>query len=418
MDDITEKLLYGQKILVRALPKSGRSTLLEAISRRYAEISGHDSVVVRYGDGQAPEMVVKQVEDRVAAASSAALLIDDWGNFLRSAPKESWQPRLNNLCVDGPFARTIGVLMTASAAENLSRTAACGSPLVDAVHEVRGMPVPEASFVIEELEHRGLHRDSAQSLVEHFGGHRDLLRAAEEGDPEAQIRRSVLQVAAKVGHDGAARILDLGRKAGLHLARQSIDEFLVPAVYAPEAGRTALLPSLLDGGLVKLLPGAGDSWPSKQELSADRLLTRFMSGEDAFWFDRYLYSALPELLDVLRAVAASAFAEMTLRLLSGPPTAGFRPEPVVAAFERFRADGLIVYWHQVAYGDIHPMHDRQLLFRSSIDGYHLPPADRIVGRVAPGNENDAYLARAPLGRMESAWRRSSCWACASGDRRH
>jgi hypothetical protein len=68
-------------------------------------------------------------------------------------------------------------------------------------------------------------------------------------------------------------------------------------------------------------------------------------------------------------------------------------------------------WHAVDARDIAGLHDRQLLVVERVDGFHMPPADRVVGLVPPGNENDAYLARAPVSQMLRAWSRSRCYAC-------
>lgn len=417
IEDLAENLVYGRKVLVRALPNSGRSLLLEEVARRYAEVTGEQPIIVRPGDGQTPESVVRAVTREVRKVASAALLIDDWGYMMRSSPSTPWQQRLNSLCVDGPLGNVVGVLLTASSGENLSQTGIPGSPLADAVHEVRGMPIPEAVDMVEQLRKHGVTLPRAEALVESFGGHTRLLEAAQSGDPREEVRRCMFQIAAKVGNEGASRILNLSRKPGLHLAYQPSDEHLVPAVYAPFPGRTAVLPALHQAGLADLLPGSGDSWPASQSRSSDRLSARLMAGDDAYWFDRYMYSALPELLQTLNRVSLTLNGRaMTLRLLSGSPRSPVGSTDathVVSAFSAFARRGLTVQWHWVDQRDIIPMHDRQLVFRSQTDGYHLPPADRIVGRVSPGNEVDAYLPRAPLGRMESAWSRSKCWACLS-----
>lgn len=134
VDRIVEGLLSGQKVVLRGLPKSGRTVLLEAVAaeaERLLEIPP-----VRF-DGHTSITALEPRLERLIADSRRGfglLLVDDLGTLLRSTHGATWQTRLNSQCVDGPHAKSIGVLMSCGTGENLSRIGLPGSPLVDSAH--------------------------------------------------------------------------------------------------------------------------------------------------------------------------------------------------------------------------------------------------------------------------------------------
>jgi hypothetical protein len=56
--------------------------------------------------------------------------------------------------------------------------------------------------------------------------------------------------------------------------------------------------------------------------------------------------------------------------------------------------------HSTAYASLH---SRQLVSPGRVDGYLVPPCDRITGRTLVVNETDAYLPRAPVAELAAAW---------------
>lgn len=417
VESLVESMLYGRKVLIRTLPQGGRTALLDAVEARYRAVTGVDPLRVRPGGRIAPEDCVVRLRDVLAAHGTAAVLLDDWEDLLSEG---GWQPRLNAVCVDGPEAPAVGVLITTRAASRSSLRMGPESPLVDAVNEVRGLPLLSLGGTVETLLAAGVSREEVTRLGAIAGCHPQLVRGVVGGDLEEASRDVALEVAAALGDDGVARLVELARKPGLTLPHEESDERLMPAIYRV-GERVSLAGGLLDGGLLDMLAGSGASWPEQSGASLRRLTARLLGGVDPLWFDRYLVGALPELLDVLDGVVPSLRgAGRTLRLLSGPPRSAdqIHLPALKQRIDAWRRDGVVVCWHGVDMGDLSDLHARQVIYANRTDGYTMPPADRIIGRVPPGNENDAYLSRAPVRRVREAWKRSKCWCCAAPPNSH
>ncbi|MGW2637596.1 hypothetical protein [Streptomyces sp. NPDC001348] len=413
---IVEHLVYGQIVILRAMPGSGRSVLLAGISRRYEEIIGCAPRVVRPGEKTDPDTVVGEVESQVAHWGQAAVLLDDWGRTVRSAPGTPWQQRMTRLCVDGPRAVQTGALIVGAPGENLSRFGEQASPLVDAAHEVFPMPLLTVEEIARALGESGVGSADAESAALEYGGSVGLLRRLADGRlTAADIEEAVVSAAYHAQSDAAQRIIDLSRKEGLELACDDIDVRLSPVVVRTSSGRSMLGKAFHRRGIKDLVIGAGSAWPRGRKAAVRRFYSRVYGSDDVFWFDRYLSSALPELTDFLEELSkVTTGGSRTLRLLSGTP---FKPIPpavearFVSAVGKWSTRGLHVHWHAVRKADIIPLHDRQLVSRSRLEGHHLPPADRVVGKVPAGNENDALLPQAPISPIEAAWLGSSCLMC-------
>lgn len=418
VESLVESMLYGRKVLVRTLPRAGRTSLLHAVAIRYRSVAGFPPIHLGSGDGLSAGECVAELRASVSAHGTAAVLLDDWEEFLK---KGSWQPRLNAVCVDGPNATAIGVLLTTRAPSRSSLRVGPESPLVDAVNEVRGLPPLSLEHSVRTLVDAGIPEEEATRIADVVGCHPEMILGAISGDLEGAARESALQIAAALGADGTSRLVELSRRPGLTLPLEAADERLVPAVHRV-GDRVSVARGLLEGGLLDMLAASGSSWPEVPEASARRLAARLLAGAEPIWFDRYLVGAIPELLDMLDRVVrfCQGSTKMqgstkTLRLLSGPARGAEREhlEVLRARIDGWQREGVSVFWHSVDARDIADLHARQVIYSDRVDGYSMPPADRIVGRVPPGNENDAYLSKAPAPRVRQAWERSTCWCCAS-----
>ncbi|WP_405659412.1 hypothetical protein [Streptomyces sp. NBC_00079] len=415
-DAIVEHLAYGQIVILRAMPDSGRSVLLASVAEKYKEIIGCAPRILR-PEGQAdPDSVVQEVELQISRWGQAALLLDDWGRMVRSFPDIPWQQRMTRLCVDGAQAVSTGALIVGAPGENLSRFGEQASPLVDAAHEVFLMPLLTVEEISQALREAGIGSVEAESTALEYGGSVGLLRSYVDGQlTEAEIEEAVVSVAYHAQSDAAQRIIDLSRREGLELACDEIDVRLCPVVIRTSSGRSMIAKAFHSRGVKDLVSGSGAAWPRDRKAAVQRFYCRIYGSDDAFWYDRYLSTGLPDLTDFLDELSIMAEGRnRTLRLLSGSPLNPIEPvvqARFVAAATTWAARGLHVYWHAVQRRDIGPLHDRQLVSRSRLEGHHLPPADRLVGKVPAGNENDALLPHGPIAFIEAAWLRSSCLMC-------
>ncbi|MEW2490729.1 hypothetical protein [Streptomyces sp. NPDC048411] len=413
---IVEHLAHGQIVLLRAMPGSGRSVLLASIAEQYKEIIGCAPRILRPEEKADPDSVVREVESQILRWGQAALLLDDWGKMVRSSPGTPWQQRMTRLCVDGPQAVSTGALIVGAPGENLSRFGEQASPLVDAAHEVFLMPLLTVEEISQALSESEIGNVAAESTALEYGGSVGLLRSYADGRlTEAEIEEAVVSLAYHTQSDAAQRIIDLSRREGLELACEEIDARLSPIVIRTSSGRSAIAKAFHSRGIKDLVIGSGSAWPRDRRAAVQRFYCRIYGSDDVFWYDRYLSTGLPDLTDFLDELSTVAEGKnRTLRLLSGRPLKQIGPAAqarFVSAATTWAARGLHVYWHAVQRKDIGPLHDRQLVSRSRLEGHHLPPADRLVGKVPAGNENDALLPHAPIASIEAAWLRSSCLMC-------
>jgi hypothetical protein len=414
-DQVAGDLRNGKILLFKGLPRSGRTALVRAVQRAYDDTSDRPAVSLHLSTRSDPELIAYRLRDAVTKHGHAAVLIDDWGTLLRSQQGGMWQSRLRMACVDWPEASGVGALIVSGVGEDLSRSGVPGSPLADAANVVLHWPLPSQTEIVGSLLRGGWAAEEARTAVAQYGAHPELLNLSTTGVlPANTLSNTVLSVVGAVGAEGAARLLDLGRKPDAHLATETMDGLLVAAVYSPSPGRTALVAALRDAGLLGLLPGGMSRWPETMAESVRRFHARIYGKRDLIWSDRYIgynSSALARFLDDLSVLGQTCW----LRLLSRRP-----PAAVAGSAEResftgrlpiWKHRGLEVSWHTYNWNDDLALHDRQLLAVDRRDGYHLPPVDRMVGVVHPGNENDAYLPRIAVNHVLDVWARSRCYAC-------
>ena len=356
--------------------------------------------------------IINEAEEVVDEHGVAAILVDDVGLLLRSTMGPSVQARLTAVAVDGRRARDIGVLLAASYTDALSRTGLRGSPIADAANRYLSMPLLTGVEVTDALVSDGETPTAAAALVERCGAHLaliDQLRTAGETLSDADISQTMLQAVAGLHAGGANRVLDLARRDRA-LPTTITDSELSPLVWQASTDRTRLCPALIHAGMADLVPGGRPSWPSEPAASALRFRARTYGAPEALWFDRYFGSGLAEFMGFIDRIAQTSGA-FQLRLLGSHDGLVGLPTHLQERFcERLRswsARGLQVSWRLVQDEDFAALHDRQIVFPQRLDGYHLPPCDRITGRHAVGNENDAYLPRAPVATLMEAWHRAT-----------
>ena len=414
---IVECLAYGQKVLLRGMPKSGRSYVADAVAADVERVL--DIAPARFQrdiDIAALEPGLEKVITD-ARRGLGVILIDGFGTLLRSADGATWQTRLNSQCVDGPHAKSIGMLITCGTGESLSRIGLPGSPVVDSANVVLFTPILPRGDVISALAASGTEITRATNLVSEYGGHLALVAKAAASDTAravgSYVEEVLLEAVAHTAPEAAERLLDLARRPGRQLASIPVDQGLAPLVFHPEAGATQLVPALRQAGLGNLLIGGAESWPSELKASVRRFQARTYGQKRVLWFDRYFGRGCRRLMTVLDAVAVGWRAS-ELQLLGSNPGVEDLPTHLLEEFQvrqsAWRKQGLEVAWHVIDDGDFARMHDRQLVSAERTDGYSMPPCTRMIGHDPVGNAVDAYLPRAPVGRLLDAWSRSRLFA--------
>lgn len=411
-EEITDHLLDGDVVVLLGQPSSGRTSVVQLVRELASAVCWVSQTID-------PEIESEEAVASVAAAVAEAensglgiIVVDDLGKLLRTAAGGSLQSRLTAAAVDGPRARDIGVLLTATYADALSRTGLRGSPVADAAQRYVAMPLLSGDEVVSTLVAAGETSDKAASLVETYGSHLLLIELARRYGGslgEVQVREATLGAVAGLHAGGASRVLDLARRQERGLPTAAIDAELPPLVWKSETGRSRLSLALVAGGIADLLPGSVATWPSDPATSVLRFRARTYGAREALWFDRYFGSGLIDFIHFIDRLAQMS-GPLQLDLLGSNNGIDGLPERIKARFRErmhsWRSRGLCIEWRLIDGRDYADFHDRQLVFPHRIDGYHLPPCDRITGRTAVGNENDAYLPRAPVAAITTAWQRA------------
>lgn len=417
VDRIVEHVAGGQKVVLRGMPKSGRSYIVDSVGTEAARVLG--IVPVRFNGDDDVAALEPGLERAIADAKLGLglILIDGLGGLLRSVHGATWQTRLNSQCVDGGYANSIGVLIACGTGENLSRIGLPGSPLADSANVVLFAPTLSKRDVISALTACGTEATRAAKLVSEYGGHLALIADAEVSDSaraqDGYVEGMVLEAVAYTSSEAAERLLDLGRRPNHQLASSPVDEGLAPLVFHPEAGSTQLVPALRRAGLGSLLIGSDESWPSELKASTRRFRARTYGQKRVLWFDRYFGRGCRRLVGFLDVVAAGSGTSELLLLGSNAGVENLPPyllEEFQLRQAEWRKHGLEVAWHLVDDADFTRMHDRQLISVSRTDGYSMPPCTRVIGHDPVGNAVDTYLPRAPVSRLLDAWSRSRVFA--------
>lgn len=357
--------------------------------------------------------VIDQAERAAEEHGVAVILVDDVGLLLRSAAGPGIQARLTAATVDGKRARDIGVLLVASHADALSRTGLRGSPIADAANRYLAMPLLTGVEITSALVSAGESLPQAAALVALCGAHLPLIdqsRASAQRASDADIAQAMLKAVAGLHAGGANRVLDLARRPDRALPTLLTDSELPPLVWQVAADRTQLCPVLVTAGMADLVPGGRQTWPSDPAASALRFRARTYGAPEALWCDRYFGSGIAEFIRFIDRLAQMGGTFRLSLLGSNEGVVGLPTHLRERLRERFRswsARGLEISWRIVRAEDFADLHDRQIIFPHRLDGYHLPPCDRITGRVPVGNENDAYLPRAPVTKLLEAWSRAT-----------
>lgn len=373
---VAQRLIDGERLLVRGLPRSGKTLL----SRAVAEVLGETAFYVDGGaiteQNQAEQHDLLQAElaSRVTRHDCAQLVFDGYGRAIRRSRGAILHSRLYGQLVDGYRSRDIGALFTSRYADALDIKVS-GSPLLG-----RATTIELPRLTEEDAAELGLDFAAARAyLGDSSALARRALNAAPDGHPDSIVDFVSIN-APSIGRDlpvGAVQVLvgasdfadvdGTSRRALRTLGSESGGHFTVAGVVE-------------DSNLVAELRARNHRWPSTDAESVARFCALLAESTGPLWVDRYIYEHPEELARFLASVRQST--DVPVRLLGKPARdhAAVRKEIAVAL------DGLTdVEARVMAYRDIKPLHDRHLVDPTSRIGFVIPMADVILGRVEVGS---------------------------------
>ncbi|MFI5591701.1 hypothetical protein ACIA5G_42090 [Amycolatopsis sp. NPDC051758] len=393
MHHVAGRLIDGSLLVVRGLPRSGKTILSKAVAD---ELGGS----AFYFDGAAVDDVNQkheharlrsEVERRLAEHGCAQLVFDSYGNAVRQSRGGVLHSQLYGQLVDGPGGRDIGALFTSRYADALDLRVS-GSPLLGRADFIE---LPRLS--VEDAAVLGLSVDQARS---YYGDTTSLAHAAFRSGalsgPDA-VSDFVSANAASYTRDlppDAARVL-LGARTFSDAdgaGRQALRGLGAEADGTYEVARAVTQSTLLTE-LRRRNPG----WPKVRADSVARFAELLDDVPNALWVDRYVYEKPDQLAHFLKEVRSATDAPV--RLLGKPVNdhANVRRD-IGRSLEGIAGVDARV----MAYSDCPRLHDRHLVSPSLDAGYILPTAGVILGMDDPGS---AVIVRMP----SIAFNYEACW---------
>ena len=384
IDQLAERVLSGEILLVRCLPRWGLSTVCRSI----AEVFGESAVVVngRTMTESNQKVMREQIDADVTAAidktGCAQLIFDDYGRAIRRSQGGTLHSILYRLLIDSGAARDTGALLIARSGDSLDLNFS-GSPLVSRAQAV-ALPVIEA----EDASALGT------DLV-------DLKKLAGES---TWLARRFLNASPRQGNVNAVEHLNSDRRRIIQAMPPAAVEVLAGAralADADLASREALLcfgsinedgefePSALmsESALPDEVRFQNPGWPGALAESVQRFADLLAGAQDAIWVDRYLFSEpsrVRAFLVLLRQLTATR-----LRLLTSDDRdrSGFAHD-ISSAMDGL--DGVSIRF--MDRHDRRRLHDRHLVLHALKSGFVLPTAGVILGADDPGSAVSAPIA--------------------------
>jgi hypothetical protein len=396
MDYVIERLLDGEILLVRGLPRAGKSMICAAIAEAVGEsayaVSG--SHVDEANQSGVRERIGSEIEQRVGAHGCAQLIFDDYAQAIRRSQGGRLHSFLYGLLVDGPNARDIGALLTSRHGDDLELRFA-GSPLLS---RAQVLPLPDSGE--QDAASLGIDLRTLRSLA---------------GSSTAFARR-IIRGATGPSIFGLAEYLRADRARLMADLPPEVVEVLLGARTADELSAAAMSVLLMFGEInddrvfrpsravtesrfIDNLSTASPGWPGDRDDSLDRFAILLSGVDEALWVDRYLFARPIELGSFLQDLRTRT--KSRLRLLGGhdsdSPDLVSRVRAAIGGIEGVEA-------RTMARVDRPQLHDRHLIFSALRTGFVLPTAGVVTGCHRPGT---AVAVRMPglAANYEDYWRR-------------
>lgn len=395
IEQLTERVLDGEILLVRALPRWG----ITAVCGKLADSFGASAVHVdgRSATEEAQKSFREDLDSNVSTAiernGTAQVLFDNYGRAIRRSQGGHLHSALYRMLVDSPSARDTGALLTARPNDSLDLNFA-GSPLMSRARAVL-LPTIErddAEAIGVDLRELKVLCGESTWLARRMlvGGLRH--GRADAGEHLTHDRHRIVQTLPS----GAVELL-AGSPGSRPLETNSREALLCLGYFDP---RDEFNPAVLvdESGIIDEVRMQNPAWPATLNESAERFADLLAGAEYALWVDRYMFSEpafARRFLDRLRAHTATR-----LRLLvSDDPDRTSFAQSIATALDG--VEGIEVRF--MHYADRRLLHDRHLVLSTLDTGYVLPMASVILADADPGT---AVAARIPPVNYTDYWSRA------------
>ena len=396
LDDVTERVLDGEILLVRALPGWGLSAACRALEVSLGEsaVLVDGRTVIESTQGAFRERLDSDVHATITKTGFAQLLFDNYGRAIRRSQGGLLHSMLYRLLVDSPTARDTGALLVARPNELLD-PGFPGSPLLSRARTVL-LPVvgheDAEELGIELSDLRILSGDSTW-LARRFldGGLRQgRVGAVEHLDHD---RRRIVAALPPEAVSRLARAHEVGaldgmsREAMMCLGSIGPDDTFEPASLVAESK------------LLQELDVQNPAWPDSLVDSGRRFADLLAGAQNAFWVDRYIFSQPVRAREFLDLVRNETSTHLRLLVCDDRERGAFAHAIASALAGIAGVEVKFVHW-----SDKKLLHDRHLVLPALQCGYILPTAGVLLAIDHPGT---AVSARIPAIDYSPYWNRGS-----------
>lgn len=377
IEQLTERTLAGEVLLVRSIPRWGLTSVCSSI----VGVLGASAVMVngRRITEQNQETERERIDAEVAAAIRTAgyaqLIFDDYGRSIRRSQGGALHSMLYRLLIDSEAARDTGALLVARSGDMLDFNFA-GSPLIS---RAQMLVLPE------------LAEEDATALGTNLAA---LKKATGES---TWLARRFMNVSTRQGQVSAVEHLNSDRRRIIQALPPSAIEALVGARTAAEIDPVSCealrcLGSINESGEFELSTLVSESalpeevrilnpgWPAAFPDSVQRFADHLAAVDNAIWVDRYLFREPTRARTFLQALRKLTSARLRLLVSDDRDRAGFANEIVSAIAGLDNVSVRFMHRH-----DRKLLHDRHLVFPALGSGFVLPTAGVILGADAPGS---------------------------------
>lgn len=394
IEEIADRVLVGEILLVRSLPRWGLTAVCAAVESRLGSsavaVAGRS--MIESVQQATREALDGGVTAKVDAVGYAQLIFDDYGRAIRHSQGGTLHSMLYRLLVDSSQARDTGALLIARSGDMLDLSFA-GSPLLSRAEtvplpllatedaSVLSMSLSELHRLVGEstwLARRFLGRTKREgriSVVEHLNA--DRRRIIDALPPEAVEVLAGARAYENAGPVSQEALLCLG----------SIDS---GSVYRP-AGLVA------ESSLLEEIQLQSPGWPRQRGASVLQFATLLAGANDAIWVDRYALSHPSVARQFLSDLRGHTQARIRLLVSAERDRPSFAQEIINQLTSIPRVE--VRFMHRL---DRHLLHDRHLVLPAMKCGYVLPTAGVIFNQDDPGS---AVSVRMP----NLAINYSDCW---------
>lgn len=394
LDDLTERVLTGEIVYTRAVPRWGLSiacaSVTEALGQSAVSVRGRD--FTEDNQKSMREKLDADIANALDRTGCAQLIFDDYGRAVRRSQGGALHSMLYRLLVDAPGARDTGAFLVARPSDSLDLNFS-GSPLLS-----RAVFTPLPLLGVEDATELKLSLSELKTLA---------------GD-STWLARQLIGESTRIAELRAVEHLDVDRRRLVKALPPDAIELLLGARDLADVGLVGLetlrcLGSLSEGTgfepstfvkKSKLLPEVGlqsPAWPSTEAESVSRFADLLAGADDAIWVDRYALAQPGRLRAFIEQLRSHTAARLRLLVSDDRDRRGFADEirealaGVVGVEVRF-----------MTRLDRHRLHDRHLVLPALGCGFVLPTAGVVLSVDDPGSAVAVSLPALPLNYGE-------CW---------